>query len=112
MTTYDTPARRGGQSFSIPSIVAILAAIATFFTGSGILTIVLAVSAVVAGLIGVVLALSPNVRGGIVSTIAVILGLLGVLVGGIRGISNLLGGNDDVRTTTPVVVDGPAGNAY
>ena len=109
MTTYDTADRRtGGQSFSIASIVAIIAAIASFVIDSPFWTIFLAISAVIAGLIGVVLALSPNVRGGIVSTVALLLGLLAAAIGLFTGIGRLFTGDDDDVRTTPVVVDDPA----
>lgn len=115
MTTYsNAPARSGGQSFSIPSIVAILAAIGSFFTGSGILTIVLAVSALVAGVIGVILALSPNVRGGLISTIAILLSVVAAIIGVVRGVSNVVGSDDTTVNDTTVVAPAtpPAPGAY
>ena len=107
MTTYDAPATRGNPSFSIASIVAIIAAIGSFFVSSGLLTIFLAVSAVVAGLIGVLFALRPDVRGGIVSTIAILLGLLAAVVGLFRGVSNLVSDTEGTvdRRPVPAVVD-------
>ena len=77
-----------GQSrahFSIPSIIAIAAAIATFFTrpGEGV---ILAFVAVVCGAIGVLLSMAPSVRGGFVSLLSLILGALGIVVALIRAI--------------------------
>lgn len=69
---------RRDPKFSIPAIIAIAAAIGSFFTDAG-LGMLLAIVAIVAGLIGVVLALSPRVRGGIISLISILAGLLGVV---------------------------------
>ena len=71
--------RRERPSFSIPSIIAIIAAIAIFFTG-GIVAVLLTVVAVVCGVIGMVMALLPSVRGGIVSILSVVIAFIAVVV--------------------------------
>ena len=79
MTQYDNlPARRASPAFSLPSIIAIVAAIASFFAGGG-WGLVLAILAIVCGLIGAVLALSPNIRGGIVSVFSVVAGVIAIV---------------------------------
>jgi hypothetical protein len=74
--------------FSIPSLIAIAAAIASFFVapGSGFL---LAVVALVAGVIGIMLAMSPSVRGGIVSTLSLVLAGIGIIVAIVRALTGL-----------------------
>lgn len=66
-------------SFSIPSIIALIAALLSFVTGPG-LGLVLAIAAIVFGLVGVVLSLSPRVRGGITSTVGIVAGVIGIIV--------------------------------
>jgi hypothetical protein len=75
--------------FSIPSLIAIVAAIASFATGA-MWGFILAMVAVIFGAIGLVLALSPRVRGGIVSFVGVIGGILGLLAAIIKGAAWLL----------------------
>ena len=65
-------------AFSIPSIIAIICAIASFMAGAGI-GFVLAIVAIVAGLIGVLLSLSPRVRGGMISIFSVVAGVIGIV---------------------------------
>ncbi len=64
--------------YSLPSILAIVAAIASFFFGAG-LGLLLAVAAIVLGVIGMLLAASPSIRGGIISILSVGAGLLGII---------------------------------
>lgn len=73
-------------SFSIPSIIAIIAAIASFYVGA-ILGLLLAAVAFVFGAIGLVLALSPKTRGGIMSIIAVILSFIGVIAAIVKAVT-------------------------
>lgn len=73
------------QSFSIASIIAVIAAVLSFATGA-ILGLVFAAIAILAGLFGVVVALSPAKRGGIASTLAVIAGLVGVVAALVKGL--------------------------
>ena len=79
MTQYDNvPARRASPAFSLPSIIAIVAAIASFFVGAG-WGFILAIVAIIFGLIGALLAVSPNVRGGIVSIFSILAGVIGIV---------------------------------
>lgn len=73
-------------SFSIPSIIAIVAAILSFYAGAA-LGMVLALIAIVFGLIGVTVALSPAKRGGVASTFAVFAGLAGIVVAIIKALA-------------------------
>lgn len=79
---------KSGQSYSIASIIAIVAAIATFFVGAGA-QFLLAIIAIIFGVIGTILALSPKTRGGIASIIAVGIALIAVVVAILRGIMHL-----------------------
>ena len=68
---------------SAASIVAIVAAIASFYfssQGREIWGLITALVAIAAGLLGGLRALSPRVAGGILSIIAVLLGAVAVLV--------------------------------
>lgn len=73
-------------SFSLPSILAIVAAIGSFFTGAA-LGLVLAILAILFGVIGVVLSLSPRVRGGLVSILSLIAGVIGIVVAAIKAVA-------------------------
>jgi hypothetical protein len=64
--------------YSLPSILAIGAAIASFFFGA-FLGFILAVAAIILGVIGLLLAASPSIRGGIISVLSVVAGLLGII---------------------------------
>lgn len=77
------------EKFSIPSIIAIVAAIASFMVGAfwGFL---LAMVALLFGAIGFFLAFSSRVRGGMVSMLAVAAGVLGVIAALVKGIAWLL----------------------
>lgn len=75
--------------FSIPSLIAILAAIGSFMVGA-FWGFVLAVVAVVFGAIGVLLAFSSATRGGIVSFLAVFAGLLGLIAAIVKGMAWLM----------------------
>ena len=72
-------------SFSIPSIIAIIAAIASFYFGAT-LGLLFAGVAFVFGAIGLVLALSPKTRGGIISIIALGLSFIGVIAAVVKAI--------------------------
>ena len=80
---------REAAKFSIPSIIAIVAAIASFPVGA-LMGFLLAVVAVIFGAIGMILSLSPRVRGGVVSTLAIFAGMLGVLAALVKGVTCLL----------------------
>jgi len=73
------------SSFSITSILALIAAILSFKFGA-ILGVIFAAMAFVFGVFGIILALAPNVRGGGLSILSIILSFLGVLVAVIKAI--------------------------
>lgn len=82
-----------GQSkaaFSIPSIIAILAAIFSFKVGA-IAGLLLAGVAILSGILGILLSLSPKTRGGIFSLIGILGGAIGVIAAVIKAIMWLLG---------------------
>lgn len=72
-------------SFSIASILAIVAAILSFNVGA-ILGLLLAAAAFIFGALGLVFALSPGTRGGMLSILAVILSLIGVIAAVVKAI--------------------------
>ena len=65
--------------FSIPSLIALGAAICSFFVNAAA-GFALAIVAIIFGMIGFALALSPRVRGGIVSVFSLIVAAIGILV--------------------------------
>jgi len=70
-------------TFSIPSILAVICAFASFFVSAGA-GLALAVVAIVLGVLGFVVAMLPGVRGGLTSVIAILAGVLGIVVSIIR----------------------------
>ncbi|MCW1886242.1 hypothetical protein OKA04_16005 [Luteolibacter flavescens] len=85
---HTTPATRA--TFSVPSIIAIVAAIGSFMNGAT-LGLILAVVAIFFGIIGVVLSLSPAKRGGIISTFGIGAGLIGIVAAVIKAAMYLFG---------------------
>jgi hypothetical protein len=83
MTNYPVHIRRPAPQFSLVSILAIVAAVASFFVGSG-LGMLLAVAAIVLGAIGAIMALMPQTRGGVMSVFAVIAGVIGIIAAVMR----------------------------
>ena len=79
MNTVETRSAK----FSIPSIIAIVAAILSFTTGA-FFGFILAVVAIVFGLIGVAMAMSPSVRGGMMSTLSLVAGGIGLIAAVIK----------------------------
>lgn len=77
-------------TFSIASIVAIIAAILSFNFGA-ILGLLMAAVAFIFGVIGLVLALMPNKRGGGISIVAVVLSFIGVIAAVIKALMWILG---------------------
>lgn len=75
--------------FSIPSLMAIGAAIGSFFVSAGA-GFFLALAAIVFGVIGFILALSPSVRGGILSFVSLILASIGIVVAIIRAFTRVV----------------------
>lgn len=79
------PSTTSRASFSIPSIIALLAAIGSFMNGA-ILGMILAVVAIVFGILGVVLSLAPAKRGGVISTFGIGAGVLGIIAAVIKAV--------------------------
>ena len=77
--------RSGRASFSIPSIIALLAAIGSFMNGA-ILGMLLAVIAIVFGILGVVMSLAPAKRGGVISTFGIGAGVIGIIAAVIKAV--------------------------
>jgi hypothetical protein len=75
--------------FSVPSLIAIVAALLSFTTGA-FWGFVLAVVAIVSGLIGVALSLSPTVRGGLISAFSLMAGSIGLIAALIKALRWLL----------------------
>ncbi|WAC21384.1 hypothetical protein OVA24_08290 [Luteolibacter sp. SL250] len=67
-------------SFSLPSLIALVAAILIFVVNNGFLVFLLAGVAIIFGLLGIILSLAPSVRGGIVSFLGIGAGLIGVIM--------------------------------
>lgn len=88
MTSLDTRGTSMSPTFSLPSILAICAAIGSFVVDTGTMTLLLAIAALVLGAIGVVVALLPGKRGGIISFLSIGLGAIAVLVALIRFFSS------------------------
>ncbi len=72
-------------AFSIPSIIAIIAAVLSFKAGA-FLGLILAGIAILTGVIGILLSLSPKTRGGIFSSIGLAGGLIGIIAAIIKAI--------------------------
>jgi hypothetical protein len=70
-------------SFSIPSIIALLAAVGSFMNGA-ILGMILAGVAIVFGILGVILSLAPSKRGGVISTFGIGAGVIGIIAAVIK----------------------------
>ena len=65
-------------AFSLPSSLAVVAAIVSFKAGAFLGTL-LAIAAIVLGLIGALLAISPRVRGGMISILSIVAGVIGII---------------------------------
>ena len=72
-------------AFSIPSILAVVAAIFSFKVGA-FFGFVLAGIAILMGIIGVLLALSPSKRGGVFSVIGVLGGAVGIVAAVVKAV--------------------------
>jgi hypothetical protein len=81
MTQY--PPVRRSPAFSIPSILAMICAVASFVVNPGF-GFLLAILAIILGGVGVVLALAPQTRGGIASIISILAGAIGIIGAVIR----------------------------
>lgn len=65
--------------FSIPSLIAVGAAVASFFV-SALGGFILALIAIAFGIIGVLLSFSPSIRGGFISVLSMLLAAVAILV--------------------------------
>jgi len=83
------PQEARAAKFSIPSIIALVAAILSFATGAA-LGMILAVIAIVFGLIGVLLSFSARTRGGLVSTLSLLAGFVGIIAAVIKAVAWLV----------------------
>lgn len=72
-------------SFSLPSILALVAAVGSFF-GGALWQFFLALGAIVLGAIGVAVSASPAKRGGLISLASIGIGLFAIVVALIRGL--------------------------
>ena len=72
--------------FTIPSIIALVAAVLSFMTGA-IAGLILAIIAICFGLLGVLLSFSSRRRGGIVSTLSLLAGFVGIVAAVIKAIA-------------------------
>ena len=85
---YSTTGRPAAHpAFSLPSILAIVAAVGSFFANSAGTALLLGIVAGVLGAIGVVLALLPSKRGGIISILSIVLGAIAVVIAIVRAIA-------------------------
>ena len=75
-----TTSSRPAPHFSIPAILAVIAAFISFGTHSAALGFFMAIIAILLGVVGFLIAFLPGVRGGIVSFISIGAGLLGIIV--------------------------------
>ena len=82
----DTQVPATRASFSIPSVIAIICALASFAVGA-FWGFVLALIAIFFGVIGMVMALSARVRGGMVSILSIVAAVAGIVVAGIKAIA-------------------------
>ncbi len=71
--------------FSLPSLIAIGAAIASYFVGA-FAGFILAIIAIIFGIIGVLVAMAPSVRGGFISILSLLLGAVAIVVAIIKAI--------------------------
>ena len=81
---------RPSASFSIPSILALGAAIWSFFQGATF-GLLLALAASAFGILGVRLSLSARKRGGVMSLASIGFGVVGIIAAVIKGMLYLFG---------------------
>jgi hypothetical protein len=77
------------QQRTVPAVLAIVLAIASFFTGA-VLGFFLALGAILLGVIGFALSASPKRRGGPMSLAAVALGVVGIVFNIVAGALRLI----------------------
>ena len=78
------------STFSIPSIISLIAAIWSFTSGA-IFGLILAIIAIIFGLLGIILSLSPAKRGGVISTFGIGAGAIGVVAAVVKAIMWIFG---------------------
>ncbi|HTV42317.1 MAG TPA: hypothetical protein VMF08_17235 [Candidatus Sulfotelmatobacter sp.] len=83
--TMQTAVAQNKPHFSIPSIIALGAAIAAFFVSPGA-GFALAIIAIIFGVIGVLLSFAPSIRGGITSFLSIFLASIGIVVAIIKAL--------------------------
>lgn len=91
---------REKPSFSIPSILAVVAAFISFKAGAT-LGVIFAIIAILLGAVGMLISLLPGKRGGIVSIVSIVAGLIGI----IAAVFKLIGGmcsDDETRSLVDV----------
>ncbi|WP_193214519.1 hypothetical protein [Luteolibacter marinus] len=71
--------------FSVPSIIAVIAAVWSFTSGA-FFGLILAVAAILFGILGIVLSLAPRKRGGVISVFGVVAGGFGIVAAVIKAI--------------------------
>lgn len=77
MNTQITPVSNR-PAFSVPSILAVICAVASFYAGAA-MGMFLAIAAIVLGATGMLMSVAPSIRGGITSFIAMGAGLIGII---------------------------------
>lgn len=88
MTELKQPHRK--EKFTFASLIAIITAVLSFMTGSAILSVIFAATAIITGAFGFLLALSARKRGGVTSVLAILGGLFGVIAAVFKAISWLM----------------------
>ena len=78
-TDYAVARTRPAESFSLVSILSVVAAIGAFWVSSGILSLLLALAVILLGVVGLLFAISPARRGGMLSMVAVFAGVIGII---------------------------------
>ena len=86
MVRYMEVSEPKAAKFSIPSIIALVAAVLSFMTGA-VAGLVLAIIAIIFGVIGVLLSFSSRTRGGLVSTLSLLAGFIGIVAALIKAIA-------------------------
>lgn len=89
-TNYAITRTRPAETFSMVSILSVVAAIASFYAGAGF-GLLLALLAILFGVLGLVFAISPARRGGFLSVISIFAGVIGIVAAIAKLAGNVLG---------------------
>ena len=81
MTQSHPPGPR--PAFSVPSLLAVIAAAVSFKAGA-VFGVIMAIVAILLGVLGMLLALSPRTRGGIVSLISIVAGVFAIAAAALK----------------------------